>query len=175
MQYCKYMRTKLFKSQAGFTMLELIIVFAIIGILATFLLGGNFINSQRRARDTARKTDLSNIAKALELYFNDYTTYPASNAQGQILGCGAAGDQVCDWGEAWTGAGTTVYLSRMPEDTSPGRRYYYEQVDSGLGWNLYARLEVADDKSLVPGLTVNCYTGDDSECNYRISGGSSIP
>lgn len=38
-----------------------------------------FGNAQRAARDSRRKTDLRNIASALQLYYNDNRAYPAAN------------------------------------------------------------------------------------------------
>ena len=54
----------------GFTLVELLIVMAIISILATLIVGG-FRSSQMRGRDGARKSDLKQISNALELFYSD--------------------------------------------------------------------------------------------------------
>lgn len=56
--------------RAGFTLIELLIVISILGILAA-LVTVNFNQARQRARDVARKNDLKQIQKALELYKND--------------------------------------------------------------------------------------------------------
>jgi len=53
----------------------MLIVVIIIGILMSALLP-RLKGAQERARDTARKANLSQISTALEMYFNDKGTYP---------------------------------------------------------------------------------------------------
>jgi len=51
----------------GFTLIELLIVISIIGILAA-MVTISFMNTQRQARDTQRKSDLSQYRNALETF-----------------------------------------------------------------------------------------------------------
>lgn len=53
--------------QKGFTVVELLVVIAVIGILATLTLVG-YQSVQAKARDTERKTEVSAIADAIKLY-----------------------------------------------------------------------------------------------------------
>jgi type II secretion system protein G len=59
----------------GFTLIELLVVIAIIGLLTTLAVV-SFGNARERARDTKRKSDLRQITKALEMYFDDNGVYP---------------------------------------------------------------------------------------------------
>lgn len=65
------------KSQAGFTLLELLIVIVIIGILALLIIP-NITSAPKKARDTQRKTDLKAIQKGLEEYYVSNSAYPAA-------------------------------------------------------------------------------------------------
>lgn len=58
-----------FIAVAGFTLIELLVVISIIGILAGMAVV-SFTSSQKQARDTARKSDLSQYRTLLESYAN---------------------------------------------------------------------------------------------------------
>ncbi len=63
------------KRKAAFTLIELMVVIAVIAILAT--LGViSYTTSLQRSRDGVRKADIQNIAQALILYRADNNGYP---------------------------------------------------------------------------------------------------
>lgn len=63
------------KSKSGFTIVELLIVIVVIGILAAITIVA-YNGVQSRARDSKRQHDLSEITKALEIYYIDNGGYP---------------------------------------------------------------------------------------------------
>lgn len=65
------------RSRAGFTLLELIIVVAMIGILATLALP-TLRQSPRRAQEAVLKTNLRAIRDVINQHFADKGNYPAS-------------------------------------------------------------------------------------------------
>jgi type II secretion system protein G len=65
----------------GFTMIEVLVVLAIIGIL-TAILVVNYTEARKNSRDKLRKSDLKSLQLALEVYKAQNGRYPAS-------GCGA--------------------------------------------------------------------------------------
>lgn len=71
--------------QSGFTLIELLVTMGIIAVL-TGMAVFNFNQSRIRARDVQRKSDLSQLVKALELYKIDNGSYPViSNFQQPLL------------------------------------------------------------------------------------------
>lgn len=65
------------RSQRGFTLIELLIVVAIIAILAAILIP-NFLRARAQSQVAATKGNLKNTATALESYFVDFASYPAT-------------------------------------------------------------------------------------------------
>ncbi len=67
------------KSQKGFTLIELMIVVAIIGILAAIAIP-NFIRFQLKAKTSEGKVNVAAIRTAEEAFFSEFGTYVASAA-----------------------------------------------------------------------------------------------
>jgi len=158
----------------GFTLVEILIVIAIIGILTSIGLV-TFNSSQIKSRDAKRKAHLQQISSALELYYNDKGQYPADDASGNIMGCGAGAIAVCTWGtSAFSNTTTgTIYMTKLPAD--PHSYSYYYRRTATSSYQLYAHLENTQDKSILstpPNL--NCGTGANS-CNYGVSSGNTTP
>lgn len=146
---------------AAFTLIELLVVIAVIGALAvgaiTFL---NPLAQIQKANDAKRKSDLSQIQKALETYYNDYGYFPTSTSN-KIQGI--------SWGSAW---GQYMIL---PSDPSASRNYVYCLGVSNQSYYLYASLErgglLASNRC---GAATICGTGVPT-CNYGVSSPDTIP
>jgi type II secretion system protein G len=65
------------KNEKGFTLIEIMIVLAIIGILSAIAVP-SFLSYRSKAFDTTAKVDLKNTMKFLDLYYLENDTYPAT-------------------------------------------------------------------------------------------------
>ena len=119
------------KKVSGFTLLELLIVMAIIGVLASIGIA-TYGTVQSKARDARRKSDLENVARALEMYRNDEGEYPTAFS---FTGGSFLNPNHID----------TIYMQSTPVESRGGHAYFYRGVSTGGGTNngyqLFARLE----------------------------------
>jgi prepilin-type N-terminal cleavage/methylation domain-containing protein len=74
---------KQIKRESGFTIIELLIVIAIIGILATLVLT-NFQGAQAKGRDTVRTSDINSVYQKLEEFYNENGGYPDGALQDTV-------------------------------------------------------------------------------------------
>lgn len=63
----------------GFTLLELLVVIAVIGIFSAIVIA-SLNNIRSKSRDARRKSDFRQIATALEMYYDQYGGYPATGS-----------------------------------------------------------------------------------------------
>ena len=71
-------------TQAGFTLIELMVVLVIIGVLAALIVP-NVLDRAEDARATAARTDVNNLMQALKLYKLDNQRYPTTEQGLQAL------------------------------------------------------------------------------------------
>ena len=67
-------------NEKGFTLIELMIVIAIIGILAAIAIP-NFVSYRQRSYNSAAQSDLKNAMTTQEAYFVDNSIYATSTAK----------------------------------------------------------------------------------------------
>jgi len=72
-------------SNAGFTLLELLVVVAVLGILAAIAIQ-NFGTYRARSIDASMRSDLRNAAMAMESYYGEFLTYPSTDTALFLIG-----------------------------------------------------------------------------------------
>ena len=153
----------------GFTMIEVLIVVAIIGILTSILVA-NYNEARKNSRDKIRKSDLKSLQLAVELYKAQYGQYPAQ-------GCGTSGAQFAGPGPTTVGwaASCDDYISglapqfvpALPKDPNQenvdNTGYYYAVDASRQSYKIMATLSVESN-------LITAYTDEFSrfprDCGY---------
>lgn len=153
----------------GFTLIELLVVIAIIGIISVSLMTLiDPVAQFRKSNDARRKSDLGQIQKVLEAYYNDNGRYPSSSGYNgwwsDCVGAGGSGGTAdvsyrimrisegsgcLEWGQEWTEYNTTVpkdptYSSRKYVYWSPpipGSDFFGDPKKYNQSYLLYANLE----------------------------------
>lgn len=118
------------KNQEGFTLIEILIVVAIIAILASVVLVG-LGPAQQSGRDARRLSDLREVQTGLELYYNGNGTYPETSGS-PASGCtdGKGGSAWCEMANVLENAG--IGINQVPNDPVNNSTYYYAYgINSG--------------------------------------------
>lgn len=120
----------------GFTLIELLLVAGIFGLIASAAIAVINPGEQfKKANDARRKSDLSQIQRALESYFQDNGQYPQANNY-RIMN----GSTTIQWGSSWQ-----PYINLLPQDPSTNRNYVYYVTSNRQSYVLYASLERGSD------------------------------
>jgi|SRR5581483_704860 len=177
------------KNKKGLTLIELITVIAILAVLMTVLLAIiDPVAQIQKSRDARRKSDLSQIQKAIEQYYNDNRKYPDSTGSTPPSQCLPSqtyeiefgnGNNQClavDWGKN----GFSPYISILPIDprAASGTKYVYVTANNGQTYYLYASLERASTDASACNAGAACLglsglgvsnTACGSTCNYGVT------
>ena len=136
------------KTKKGFTLIEILIVVAIIGLLSSIVLVG--LGSFRaRGRDARRLADLRQTQNALELYYTKNVKYPALSG----------GDSWSSLTNSLVNAG--IGVSTISNDPlSPDKTYLYGVVGDGQNYVLATTLEDVGNPALKDDPDSNIYGVD---------------
>lgn len=115
------------------TLVELLVVLIVLAVLAAIVLP-KFVDSGRRSKEAALRQDLKLIRGAVDRFYNDTGSYPASLAHltwtvAPPKGLDSAGILVPIEAADWNGP----YLDRLPEDPVARAPFIYKTAGIGVG------------------------------------------
>lgn len=119
-----------FYNKKGFTLIELIIVIAILGVMLVVAIWTiNPLAQFSKANDSSREQDITQIKIALDAYYSDHNCYP----------------RAIPFGQEWK-VKNVIYMKKVPQDPScqtngEGCYVYQNSTDVCPQWNvLFAKL-----------------------------------
>lgn len=116
--------------QRGFTLIEIMVVMVILGLLVA-VVAPNIMGRSDQAKVTIARTQISNIANALDLYRLDNGHYPSTQQGLEALSQRPTGTPEP---RNWNPDG---YLKNVPEDPW-GSQYQYVSPGSNGPYDLYS-------------------------------------
>jgi prepilin-type N-terminal cleavage/methylation domain-containing protein len=146
------------RSVRGFTLLELSVVIAIIGLLAAVVIA-SLSDSRAKGRDAARQAQAQEFLKALELYFTDGGTYPADS--------GGAGFYLNDIESSLVSSG---YISDVPPGPLNGDSEY-RYCANGISYVLMVFTENRTGAVGSAYCNITRGTGPDYGCDFTAGNG----
>jgi len=134
------------KNNEGFTLVELLVVVAIIALLASVVLAS--INTARaKGRDAKRFQDMHNMQVALDLYFNVNGSYPPTTCIPDSWDPSGLASLDTGYTTCWSTLQTNLapYIKILPTDPASqnGDNYWYGSFKNGQGYELLAWPEVS--------------------------------
>jgi len=120
-------------SRLGFTLVELLVVIVVLAVLAAIVLP-KFMNSSRRSKESALRSDLKLLRNAVGLFQADTGLYPLSLADlaatsAPAKGLDSSGNQVNLNAADWHGP----YLQEVPKDPISGSDFNYGTTAPNVG------------------------------------------
>ena len=115
-----------FAGEAGFTLVELMVVISIIAILSVIAIAV-YSNSQKGARDAKRRADIDSLSSSLEQHYNETSAQYCT---------GSSSGTYCAPLDSWFTNGA------IPTDPSTGAQYSGLPADGGATYTICATLEV---------------------------------
>ncbi len=106
------------RAQRGFTLVELMVVVAIVALLASIVIP-NYVHARAQASVSQSEANLKQIATSLELFYADNQAYPATGA-GTVT-------------PALFGGAANPYLTATPTNALGRKEYEYVNVPAANG------------------------------------------
>ena len=147
-------KIRFLNSRRGFTLIEILIVVAIIAILSSVVLVG-LGPTRRLGRDSRRINDLAEVRTGLEHYNLKCGYYPGTAQASSPCGAYSA---ISTWANLTAAlTGSNLDINNIPNDPTAGSNYFYGASAGGASYILGARLEDPNNSALTQDIDGSVY------------------
>lgn len=115
------MKVKFVRNQAGMTLIEIMIVIAIIGTLMA-VVGQKFMNASKNANVKLTKTQIKQLESKLDQYYTDCGSYPTTDQGLMALLENPGADACSNWGP-------NPYINKKDELVDPFKNQLVYESD----------------------------------------------
>jgi len=152
----------------GFTLIELMVVIAIIIILAAIAIP-NYLSMTQRAKKSRIASDMATLATGLETFRTDWGVYPITETYVKVDKTSVFYDEISGTGTLKTNVGTTAAGEVAPvEYLKPGTLTSIVDPFTGSGTDEDGSIYYQSDATGAS-WTLAAYTGDDGKANLWLS------
>lgn len=137
------------RSSSGFTLIEILVVVAIIGFLSSVVLT-SLESARAKARDVRRLADLREVRTALEAYRTENGVYPIATAwRGTCATFNAGGTITTSGPNGWVPGLAPKHIPILPVESKPtdNNCYLYRTTTNGSGFIILAHASVETEVS----------------------------
>ncbi len=161
------------KQNAGYTLIELLLVISIIGFVSTIVLTST-ASARIRARDTVRLQNRKQVIDAINLFVADHSGYWPDSGGGYV--CLAPSAETC-WAGTYSGSDTLIaglqpFLREMPKTNAPVGTIAHNRMlyrNTGTDVNIWWFLESTKRQSCPGGDGFYDFGGGFYGCREKIN------
>lgn len=140
----------------GFSLLEMLVVMAIMGIILT-VSAVSYLTIQQKGRDSRRQTDIEQLRTALEVYRSQTGAYPSIAADNTWANASNLNNVLV----------TPGYMQKIPSDPQQSATYPY-QYKSWNSWQRYCIVAYFERGSTLSQCVAPTQPAPTPQYNYRI-------
>ncbi len=151
------------EKQKSFTLVELLVVIAVIGMLSSVILV-SLGPTRWKARDSRRFSDLKQLQLAVELYYDENNSYPSTGGSWWGEGNPCYGDHDYSGPNGWIPNLAPEFIGKLPGDPKPNlaANHCYLYISDGTDYMIITHFTM---EAICDGVDADTTPDPGDECN----------